>query len=475
MTARPRPRLLCAVAWPLAASLLLSACAAPQSPRNAILIVLDTLRADGLSAYGNPRETTPVLDELARRGVLFESAVSNASTTLPAMAGLLSGRYPTAQVFDRGLRVSLVENLRDAGWNTAAFVEGGFVSEMFGLNRGFEHFREQAGGVARIEGIEQTFRRARAWLEENGDRPFFLLIHTYEPHVPYRRRTYAEGLEGGRFGPTLELPEAMAALDPTVPVTPQELAFVRALYDGGARASDEQVGGLLASLAELELADETLVVVTSDHGEDLGDRLPVRLASHGHALYDEQLLVPLVLYDPTREFPVRRVTAQVRSVDVMPTILDLLGAPAIAGRYGRSLLPLMTGEESADRLAWAEVPRHPFRPAKLRFAARTGKHKVILTPGAPDGSRRRKVELYDLEADPHERVNLAAAERRLTRALLRRLKQREAELRTEGPPVYLRVRPLPDPSGEERLRELGYLVDPPDSGPGAPGSAGPDS
>ncbi|MEE9608917.1 MAG: hypothetical protein V3U03_14350, partial [Myxococcota bacterium] len=112
---------------------------------------------------------------------------------------------------------------------------------------------------------------------------------------------------------------------------------------------------------------------------------------------------------------------------------------------------------------------------KLRFAARTGKHKVILTPGAPDGSRRRKVELYDLEADPHERVNLAPGERRLTRALLRRLKQRETELRAEGPPVYLRVRPLPDPSGEERLRELGYLVDPPDSGPGATGSAGPDS
>ena len=142
--------------------LVTAGCAEAPRPRNAILIVLDTLRADRVSAYGHERRTTPVLDHLAEDGVLFESVVSHSSWTLPAMVGLLSGHYPTARQYDDGLRRSLVEPLRDAGWRTAAFTGGAWVGEQYGLGRGFEVFEDQ---------IAVDIRLARAPKHEAGDAP----------------------------------------------------------------------------------------------------------------------------------------------------------------------------------------------------------------------------------------------------------------------------------------------------------------
>src|SRR5262245_9183208 len=323
----------------------LTACA-PQPPRNAVLIVLDTLRADRLFAYGNPRPTSPELDGLAREGALFETVVSNAPWTLPAMVGLMTGEYPTARTYDAGLRRSLALELEAAGFVTAAFTEGAFVSRRYGFELGFQEFREHEGSVpflldapredAQAErGIQKTFRWAKEWLAQTSrERRFFLLVHTYEPHVPYRRRTFADGLPRGRLGPTFEAASAVEIKRAERIPDETELAYIRALYDGGVAACDRAVGELLAELERLGIAQQTLVVVTADHGEDLGDRIPLRPGNHGHALYDEQLRVPLILRDPTRSFPVRRVSAQVRLVDVMPTVLDLLGLPPAADREG---------------------------------------------------------------------------------------------------------------------------------------------
>ncbi len=437
-------------------------CGAPARPTSAILIVLDTLRADGLSAYGNRRDTTPILDGLAREGVLFETAVTNAPWTLAAMAALLAGEYPTGRVFHDGLRLSRVEDLRDAGWRTAAFTGGGFVSEYFGFERGFDVFREVQGKSVefapvdpnrRKSGIEPIFAQARSWLRESGDEPFFLLVHTYEPHMPYRRRLYAEGLERGRLGETYEIVHLAMATQGELPIGEPELAYIRALYDGGVATSDRHVGELLDALEELGLGDETLVVVTSDHGEDLGERVPLRPGSHGHALYDEQLLVPLILHDPTRDYPVSRVTAQVRTIDVLPTILEILGVGPAPGEHGRSLLPLMLGEEDEDRLAWIEIPESKPMRLEAYVGIRTGREKLIVRPSA---AGELWVGLFDLDADAAERSNLADRNPALRSALDAEMRGLHAGLRAEG---VARYRGVPGRSEKilEQLQALGYV------------------
>jgi arylsulfatase A-like enzyme len=446
----------------------LPACAPAAHPKNAVLIVLDTLRADGLSSYGNPRPTSPVLDALARDGALFETVVSNAPWTLPAMVGLMTGEYPTARTYDSGLRRSLVLQLQEAGYATVAFTEGAFVSRRYGFDLGFQDFREHEGSVPFLleeaardpepdRGIEKTFGWARSWLAEHGrERPFFLLVHTYEPHVPYRRLTFAEGMPRGRLGPTFEAGSAISAKRSELAVNDVELAYIRALYDGGVAACDRSVGELLAELERLGIAQETLVVVTSDHGEDLGDRPPLRPGNHGHALYDEQLRVPLILRDPTQRFAVDRVTAQVRLVDVMPTILDLLGLPASEDRTGRSLVPLLRGKQSDLRLAWSEIPHHALIDPGVRWSVRTASHKLILTPPPPGSGGEARLELYDLRADAKERSNLASRDPRLRAELMQQFRRVARELGESGPAVYREVSEQPDPKLHERLRSLGY-------------------
>lgn len=447
---------------------LLAGCAPDTRPKNAILIVLDTLRADRVSAYGGPRETTPALDALAERGVLFESAVTNAPWTLAAMAALLAGEYPTARVLDRGLQMSLVESLRDAGWRTAAFTEGGFVSEYFGFERGFDEFRElQAESpeftpmdpTKQKTAIDTTFAGAREWLENAGEQPFFLLVHSYEPHMPYRRQVYAADTERGSLDETFEIEHLRLFKNGKLSLGEPELAYIRALYDGGVATSDRHVAELLATLDRLGLSHDTLVLVTSDHGEDLGDRMPLRPGTHGHTLYDEQLLVPLIVFDPTRDYPVSRVTTQVRTIDVMPTVLELLGSPRGARGHGRSLLPLMLGEESEDRLAWIEIPLSPWVPGLERhLGLRTGREKLMVRPAA-GRSGGPWVGVFDLEADAAEANNLNASDAARYSALSARLRELRAELRRDGAPRYEGKR-RETQEVRDRLRALGYLEAP---------------
>ena len=190
---------------------------------------------------------------------------------------------------------------------------------------------------------------------------------------------------------------------------------------------------------------------TSDHGEDLGEREPSLAGSHGHALYDEQLLVPLILFDPTRSYPVARVATQVRTIDVMPTILESLGAPADGERHGRSLLPLLRGDESDERVAWARIGAD-IEPRKLDdlIAIRASGHKLIVSPSGSSA------ELYDLRADPGERSNRAGndvARREIMGDGLRALRK---DLESRG---LAGLHPRSDAASDtqEQLRALGYI------------------
>ncbi len=422
----------------------------------AVLVVLDTLRADGLSSYGNPRATSPRIDALAERSVLFERAVSAAPWTLPGFAGLLSGRYPTAKILDGHLRVSLVEHFREAGFRTAAFTEGGYVSSFFGMDRGFGSFTELEGpveltaGGLRINqqggGIEATFRSAEEWLRRERSSRFFLMVHSYEIHTPYRRLEYSAALERGDLPETFETDDADRFATGAAPMSETELAYLRALYDGGVAAADREVGRILDAIEALGLADRTLVVLTSDHGEDLGDRSPLRPGNHGHSLYDELMLVPLIVHDPRRGAPVGRIAFQVRSVDVMPTILDLLGVPVPEDLDGRSLVRLMRGEETGDRPAFARLQQ-----AGVREMVRDRSHKLIrnLFPIVP------AIELYDLAEDPGEKMNLAKQRDEEFEQLTAALREQRSSIAEEGPPGYQPLRTVPAEL-RERLEALGY-------------------
>lgn len=437
-------------------------------PTGVVLVVFDTLRADRLSAYGNPRETSPVFDALAERGVLFEQAVSVAPWTLPSMIGLLSARFPSARVYEgERLTVSAVEALRAAGVDTAAFTEGGFASARFGFDRGFDVYEEREGAVALGDpgtgadgpgggarprgGIGATFEAAAAWLEARpaDAGPFFLLVHTYEPHTPYQRLFFTAGLGSGRLeSASLELSEQMRIRRGEIALGPEELAYLAALYDGGVRVADGWLGKLLEALRRRGIDGQTALIVTSDHGEDLGERDPALAAEHGHSLFDELLRVPLLVHDPTRRYPRARSPVQVRTLDVMPTVFDLLGLAPPEGAHGTSLLPVMRGDETAPRVAFARLTRK----GKPRAAVRDGRFKWIRELG-PSAERE---DLYDLRADPGERAPLGAPPPEALDA--RRALDRFLEtLDDEGALDF--ALPVDDlPAGlREQLRALGYL------------------
>jgi arylsulfatase A-like enzyme len=438
--------------------LLATACAAPEEPaapaHGILLVGLDTLRADGLGAYGNPRPVSPVFDGLAERGVLFENAVSNASWTLPGFIAILSGDHPSARVFQGRLRVAGATRLRDAGYRTAAFTEGGYVSRQFGFDLGFETFWEETAPVIAAPspdtGVAKTFGKARAWLREHGREPFFLFVHSYEPHVPYQRLTFTEGLASGGLGGPYDRIQNNRVLTGEIPSTEVERAWVRALYDGGVAEADRELGGLLAVLDELGVTDRTVVVVTSDHGEQLGEHDVQALGLHGQTLWDTVLHVPLLVVDPRRGDAGRRVTTQVRTVDVMPTLLELAGLPPEAGLDGRSLLPVMAGRETADRPAYSEL-RHRENGALRAATLRTGRHKLHLNPGEP---ARETLELYDLARDPAEQEDLALAQPEERNRLNRELQRWVSRIEGRGQPWR---RPMDIGADlQDRLKALGY-------------------
>jgi arylsulfatase A-like enzyme len=270
-------------------------------------------------------------------------------------------------------------------------------------------------------------------------------VHTYEVHTPYLRGEFTRGLERGRLGTTLEVedPGLLERIQPDA----AELEYVRALYDGGVATADREVGALLAVLEELGLDARTLVVLTSDHGEDLGDRTPLKPATHGHSLYDELVHIPLIVRDPDAEAGLR-IPQQVRLVDVMPTVLDRLGVALDSDLDGQSLASWSRPEERHERPAFARLTTHRFVVSKESL--RTGRHKLIRNAFPA----QLPLELYDLEADPGETHNLADAEPALRERLKAELDGVRSRVVEEGAADY-----RPDEMSDalrERLEALGY-------------------
>ncbi len=438
--------------------------------RNVVMLSFDTLRPDHLSGYGYPRETSPNLDRFASQGVLFTQAISPAPWTTPAHYSLFTGLYPSAHQNHRSAAEpfsndrTLARQLRDHGYYTLGITGGGSISARFGMANGFNAYREYSSYPNTThpsrpwrhqDDTRHTFDDAATWLEANAETRFFLFLHHFECHDPYEDDHFLDGDAGDL------------------------LSRRKALYDGDIRHADAFFGQLLDKLRELDLLSDTIIVFLSDHGEEFhehyveSDVVPPRTqelvpeisyVDHAHSLYDELLRVPLIFRVPGLDPPRRVLDNQVRLIDVMPTIFELLGIEPGAPAQGESLVPLMrSGEREHDPPALAESTYW----GPERKAIRKDGYKYIWIPDLESKNKRtysglEQHEVFDLTADPGETTNLYLERPELAESLRHALL---GELKTslELNQQLRRQRPEAGPATEieddvlDALKALGYL------------------
>ncbi len=398
-----------------------------------VLISLDTLRADRVGVYGHPTNATPVLDGLARAGTLFETAYSPSMSTYPSHQAFLKGVYPRSTNGDPAVR-PVADLLRDSERLTAAFTGGGWISATLGFDRGFDTYYSHNHNVAAAGSRDPTrfdgpvvFASGAAWLARHAGAPFFLLLHTYDVH------------DRAPFIDAFKSPFEAAVAWNTFP--PARQAEMVAYYDRLVEEVDVLVGRFLAELDRLGLAERTLVVVTSDHGEGLWEH---RMAGHGcNKPYEEFVRVPLLLRWPGRVPADRRIAEPVSLVDVAPTMLALLGLPVPAWMHGRVLPGIDAPPDGA--------PGPPvFTHCDDWLMVRGERYKLITFRTNPHID-----ELYDLAEDPKERTSLILTRRSAADPL-----REQARAYWAGSNAASPARPAPEQLDEPtraRLRALGYL------------------
>ena len=452
--------------------------AAAHSP-NVLLLVLDTVRADHLGTYGYDRDTTPNLDALGDKGAVFTQAISQAPWTAASIASLFTGQPPSVHGLDGGIRwqaddapasegskalpfavqktlhpdeTTLAEALRAGGYNTAGFVSNIYVHSIFGFSQGFDRYADDHASYSADVGkvkkrAPETNAEVFAWLDDKPQEPFFLFVHFNDAHWPYDPPApYGREWTAGYTG-TLTPDQTSAVVEtrgaPVTGLSDADLAYIIGLYDGELAFLDSEVGRLLDQLKARKLDRELLTVVIADHGEEFLDH---GSASHGYTLYDEMVRVPLIVHQPGRVNP-GRPGAQVRSVDVLPTVLELVGvAPLSDPIEGVSLVPILDGRATTPLRALSEAT-YGDPKAALR---QDGGYKLI------DNPTRGTAELYDMVADPGEQTDLWGSTPAgddgipLQDALRSWLKTNEGKRRS-APEVML------DAETQAQLRELGYM------------------
>lgn len=441
----------------------------PEQPQPNVLVwLVDTLRADHLGCYGYARPTSPRLDALATAGVLFSNAHVHSNWTMPSVTSLYSGRYPP--IFGQGFDVTVpasitlaAECFAAAGYDTAGFTITVATAAAFGFDRGYGTYVELDGQASDAErrartgpafDAERVVDAALAWLdgERQAQRPFLLTLHSVDPHVPYEPHTsvtpFGAAYDGPLDGQTETLRDALAS---GYQPTPADIAAVTDLYDGEVAYSDAQLGRLVDGLDQRGLLAHTLLVVVSDHGEELWDR---HTHGHGHRnLHAELTRVPLVLHWPSGLAAGLRVDGLMRGIDLLPTLLELCGLPPLPGVDGVSVANVIAARGD---LHGRNLPLYAHRAKDaLDVMALRSEHQLYHAD--PSG---RFAGLYDLTADPDARHDLRAADRDAEQqpkaalfAWLRAQGRRRAADDAARQTVEL------DAETEAALRALGYLGD----------------
>ena len=410
---------------------LLAGASTAQPP--VILITIDTLRADRLSSYGSDRVATPHLDRLATEGIRFANASSTVPFTLPAHSSIMTGLYPPSHGVRENVGyvlapelVTIAERFQDRGYRTGGFVSAFVLDARWGIARGFDTYVDDfdldAMAGANLGSVQragpETIAHALEWLDGvGGEEPFFLWLHLFDPHDPY---------------------------DPPEPFRSE---YQGRPYDGEVAYTDSLIGEFRTALEERGLFDESVLVLTSDHGEGLGDHGE---SYHGFFVYDSTVHVPLIVRLPGGTERGRVVGDAVSHVDIAPTLIELLDLDGAGAGQGRSLLPDMQGLPSpfAERSVYAEsfyaLDHYGWAPLR---SLRTAEHKYIEAP---------EPELYALLEDPGELANVLLEERDLSRRLRAEALEVSAELDRAAPSSS--AEPDLDEDTLAQLRALGYLA-----------------
>ncbi|MFA6433792.1 MAG: sulfatase [Elusimicrobiales bacterium] len=429
--------------------------AARRPPLNIVLIGLNALRADHLKIYGYGKETAPGLSRLAAEGIVFEQAVAQSHWTLPSLASLFTSKYVHSHgLYDRSRRLSeseavLAEALKEGGYKTAAFTGGLDMSGAYGLKRGFDIYYDDTGGRP-MGSFRELTPKALKWLAGRRKDRFFMFLDSYDIHPPFDKPSpdgnapdYSGALKGASLDYALLGSYRNGAMDGgKIKLTKADLAYINFRYDNGIACADGFLGEFIAGLAELGLSENTALVVFSEHGEELGDHGSFDRFGSGN-LYDEAIRVPLIMVLPGRSLKGARVQAQVRLIDLMPTILELAGLRAGPQAQGKSLLPLLDGAGRDPGLyAYSEAG-----PGK--WALRSREWKLIYNNG--------DYSLFDLINDRTESVNAAAKEPETVYTLAQKLMEWRRKTRTALSPGG--ARPALTGEMKRKLKEAGYWVE----------------
>jgi len=458
-------------------------------PSKIIFILADTLRRDRLPWHGGERDNAPVLSQIAEQGMVFTHNVSQATWTKVSVPSILTSLYPSTHglvdVPDRlpSSVTTLAEALRDAGYATYATSSVAFTGKLTNLHQGVETLSERSSIGDLPHSSAKTSRtyidRLLPWIDSHAETPFFVFLHVFDPHSPFepyapydtlytdegeieahRERVEAvqehiddDHMRGDMMATSEQL--AAAGVDPEVFVDTEH-----DWYDASIRGMDAEIGRLIERLEQLGIDDDTLIVFMSDHGEEF---LEHGRHFHGNNAYGEMLNVPLMMWWPG-VIPAGRSDEVVQSIDVLPTVLDLVRVAALDQAQGQSLVPLMAQTEAPSRLGWVSRPAFAERatpeddsmPAEQQIDSLVivaDGWKLIKNSRRPEGWP--EFELYDYENDPMDQVNVAEDHSDVVAGLAAELDawhQRALAARVEeATDAEL------SPAEEARLRALGYI------------------
>ena len=458
--------------------MVLGGCGKAQKP-NVVLIVLDTLRGDRLSCMGYDRPTSPHIDALASQGALFTRTFATCFWTLPSHASLLTGLHPVqAGATSETLHLpeenmTLAEALRLGGYRTVGFVCNSWVSGERGFGQGFEEFvemwraenQDRSPDARSME--EMTIARMEPWIESaaHGDHPFFLFANLNGTHLPYRPAApYAgeflrKGYDMKRVAELAEITSGWSHLVGETPLDSTDYAILSDLYDGEVAWADALVGRVVDALSRAGVLDNTVVIVTSDHGEHLGEHGRI---DHISTLYDPALHVPLVIRYPRAFAAGTRMDNLVSLVDIAPTILDLCRAAnqaphlhaetsSLASKKRETQEFILAGNErpvTGLELLKTKYPGYDYASIDYRMRClRAPAHKLIW-------NENRSVELYNLARDPGENHNLADAQAGMQQQMMGVLAKTYDKMGTTREHFMFEST---DRESLELLRSLGYI------------------
>ena len=446
-------------------ALLLVGCATPPEPAlpNIILISIDTVRADRLGSYGFTADTSPALDRLASLGVRFDSAISQSSWTLPAHMSLFTSQLvSTHGVVDdqkalADSAATLAEMLSEQGYQTTGFVSWVYLSPKFGFGQGFDKYTFVPGNArVVVDAVEE-------WHSTSPGEPYFLFVHFFDPHMDFSPPApydslFTDEYSGPIDGSYVQIKPQIRGLHEEVdPIDPADRQHLDALYQGEIRFVDDEIGRLLEAMDGGSPNAENLVIVVSDHGEELGDH--GSLEGHGWTLYEEILRVPMIWQFPDLVHQGTVVRDPVGLIDVAPTILDFLGVEPPKQFEGRSLLPLLQ-PGAGTATSPLVIADSGGRFGIFKRAIRGPRFKLIETRdtglseiGLPiDGG----YELYDLQSDPGEQHDLYHPDHPEAQRLLRALELAERR-QIDGQMVPTTTAQELSEDEREMLESLGYI------------------